>query len=131
LFTVDFENILAVNNNPDFKIRLRFIGTNLTADSGNRVTFNNIAVDGVQIPLNTNSHTFDSMLVYPNPFENEITIAGSAGPINFKISSVDGKLIRKGVISNSYLNLSDLAKGLYLLQLEQDGNWHTKKIIKK
>jgi hypothetical protein len=71
------------------------------------------------------------MLVYPNPFENEITIAGSAGPINFKISSVDGKLIRKGVISNSYLNLSDLAKGLYLLQLEQDGNWHTKKIIKK
>ncbi|MFN9113693.1 MAG: putative Ig domain-containing protein, partial [Bacteroidota bacterium] len=51
LFEVDFSTINTVDNNANFKIRLRFTGPNMTADLGNRVTFNNIAVDGVKIPL--------------------------------------------------------------------------------
>ncbi|MBL0014705.1 MAG: putative Ig domain-containing protein [Flavobacterium sp.] len=51
LFEVDFSTISTVDNNSNFKIRLRFTGPNMTADLGNRVTFNNIAVDGVKIPL--------------------------------------------------------------------------------
>ncbi|MBK8599406.1 MAG: putative Ig domain-containing protein [Flavobacterium sp.] len=51
LFSVDFSTITAVDNNSNFKIRLRFTGPNMTADLGARVTFNNIAVDGVKIPL--------------------------------------------------------------------------------
>ncbi|HLA55142.1 MAG TPA: CotH kinase family protein, partial [Flavobacterium sp.] len=51
LYENDFSAITAVNNNPNFKIRLRFTGPNMTADLGNRVTFNNIALDGTKIPL--------------------------------------------------------------------------------
>ena len=51
LMQVDFSAISTVNNNPDFKIRLRFTGPNMTADTGKRVTFNNIALDGVKMPL--------------------------------------------------------------------------------
>ncbi len=51
LFSVDFSTITSVDNNSNFKIRLRFTGPNMTADLGARVTFNNIAVDGVKIPL--------------------------------------------------------------------------------
>ena len=47
----DFATIIAANNNPDFKIRLRFTGPNMTASAGNRVTFNNMALDGVKLPL--------------------------------------------------------------------------------
>lgn len=46
LFEIDFSNIPAVNNNPDFKIRIRFTGSNMDADNGDRVTFNNISLDG-------------------------------------------------------------------------------------
>ena len=51
LFEVDFSSIATVDNNANFKIRLRFTGPNMTADLGGRVTFNNVAVDGVKIPL--------------------------------------------------------------------------------
>jgi uncharacterized repeat protein (TIGR02543 family) len=55
LFTVDFSSISAVDDNPNFKIRFRFSGTNMTADTGARVTFNNIAVEGVKLPLSYKS----------------------------------------------------------------------------
>lgn len=46
LYEVDFQNIDLVDNNPDFKIRIRFGGENMSHDNGNRVTFNNITLDG-------------------------------------------------------------------------------------
>ncbi|RZJ30965.1 MAG: hypothetical protein EOO48_03510, partial [Flavobacterium sp.] len=55
LYESDFTTITSVNDNPNFKIRLRFTGPNMTASLGNRVTFNNIALDGVKLPLLYNS----------------------------------------------------------------------------
>ncbi len=56
LLETDFSAVAAAGNNPDFKIRLRFTGADMTASAGNRVTFNNIALDGVKLPL-----------IYPSP----------------------------------------------------------------
>lgn len=44
LLLVDFAGIEAITNNPDFKIRMRFLGNEPTVDNGDRVTFNNIAL---------------------------------------------------------------------------------------
>jgi hypothetical protein len=49
LFSFDFSLIDAADNNPDFKIRVRFDGSDMSADDGNRVTFNNMSLDGVSI----------------------------------------------------------------------------------
>ncbi|MBN1874423.1 MAG: CotH kinase family protein [Anaerolineae bacterium] len=46
LYTLDFTGIEAINNNPAFKIRIRFAGSDMIADEGNQVTFNNISLDG-------------------------------------------------------------------------------------
>ncbi len=50
LFTIDFSgngmDLESVNNNPHFKIRIRFGGDNMQEDLENRVTFNNISLDG-------------------------------------------------------------------------------------
>ncbi|HPJ09201.1 MAG TPA: CotH kinase family protein, partial [Flavobacterium sp.] len=77
LFEVDFSSITTADNNPDFKIRLRFTGPNMTADTGARVTFNNIAVDGVKMALSYPSpNTFDvgTAITNLNPsFANPIT----------------------------------------------------------
>lgn len=53
LFEVDFSDIGAADENPLFRIRLRFTGPNMSADLGNRVTFNNLSIDGIStyIPL--------------------------------------------------------------------------------
>ncbi|MBS4014314.1 MAG: CotH kinase family protein [Bacteroidetes bacterium] len=49
LFEIDFAGIENVRNNPNFKIRIRFDGEDMSADAGSRVTFNNFSLDGVSI----------------------------------------------------------------------------------
>lgn len=46
LYEINFQQLVLANNNPDFKIRIRFGGSNMSADLGNRVTFNNFSLDG-------------------------------------------------------------------------------------
>lgn len=47
LFTFDFTGLPATDDNPHFKIRIRFDGEDMSADEGNRVTFNNFSLDGI------------------------------------------------------------------------------------
>ncbi|MFD0777680.1 T9SS type A sorting domain-containing protein [Flavobacterium myungsuense] len=132
LFNIDFATITAANNNANFKIRLRFTGANMTADSGARITFNNIAVHGTQVTLAVVENTILKFSIYPNPFSDIVNIIGINGNASFNLFTIDGKLIKKGKLEeNNQINLNDLSKGLYLLQLTSDGKAETKKIIKK
>ena len=45
-YEIDFSHIDQVNGNPDLYIRIRFSGSSLYANNGNRVTFNNFSLDG-------------------------------------------------------------------------------------
>lgn len=128
LMNFDFSSINAANNNANFKVRLRFTGPNMTADEGKRVTFNNIAVHGTA-SLGVKENQVSQFVVYPNPTSDLLNIKGVENA-NYKIFSIDGKLIKSGTAS-AQLNLSDLSKGMYLLQLTANGATETKKIIKK
>ncbi len=46
LYQIDFSDIESANQNPHFRVRLRFDGANMMADEGKRVDFNNISLDG-------------------------------------------------------------------------------------
>ena len=46
LFEISFKDLQGVKNNPDLKVRLRFDGTDMFQDNGDRVTFNNISLTG-------------------------------------------------------------------------------------
>lgn len=46
---VDFSEIQGVNNNPDFKVRIRFNVSDGTRNEGDRVTFNNFALDAAPV----------------------------------------------------------------------------------
>ena len=129
LFNIDFTSITAANNNPDFKIRLRFAGADLTVDAGNRVTFNNFAVIGTSMMLATNTFEDSKFIVYPNPFNDLLSVNGITGG-DYQIYSVEGKLVMEGTIAPQ-LDLSRLLKGMYLLRLTSDGRTETKKIVKR
>lgn len=134
LFNINFATITSANNNANFKIRLRFTGANMTADTGARITFNNIAVYGTQVTLSSVSNTALKFSIYPNPFSDIVNIVGMNHTDNvaFNLFTIDGKLIKQGKLEeNNQINLNDLSKGLYLLQLTSDGKTETKKIIKK
>lgn len=46
LYQIDFGDIVSANQNPNFRIRIRFDGADMQADEGKRVSFNNISLDG-------------------------------------------------------------------------------------
>lgn len=60
VISFDFSSVTQANNNPNFQIRLKFTGNNMSADNGNRVTFNNVAIiatpySTVEIPIITST----------------------------------------------------------------------------
>ncbi len=130
LYQIDCSTIAAANNNADFKIRLRFTGPDLTLDAGNRVTFNNISVDGVQLPLLVDENNAVKFKSYPNPFSDVINIVGINNYSEYTIYTIDGKLLKKGIVQNTQIQLNDLSKGMYLLQIASEGKKETHKIIK-
>lgn len=134
LFNYDLTSVVGANNNPNLKIRLRFTGTNMTADAGNRITFNNIAVYGTQVTLAVAQNTALKFSIYPNPFSDVVNIIGmnQAENVVYNLFTIDGKLIKKGRLEErNQINLNDVSKGLYMLQLTSNGKTETKKIIKK
>jgi hypothetical protein len=105
----------------------------MTADTGARISFNNIAVFGTQLPLAVEENAVKLFAIYPNPVSEILNVVGlyHSGSVNYKLFSIDGKQIKSGAIENSQLSLSDLSSGLYLLQLESEGKIEIKKISKK
>ncbi len=49
LFEIDFEDVDGVENNEDFQLRFRFSGPDMAADEGDRVSFNNISLEGAPV----------------------------------------------------------------------------------
>lgn len=79
LFQIDFSSAPEVNDNPNFKIRIRFEADDPLADDGNRVTFNNFSLEAASDkPSNgfdpDDSGSFRLYQNYPNPFQQETTI---------------------------------------------------------
>jgi len=68
LFEINLSAINSINDNHDFKIRFRFGGSNMSANQGNRVTFNNFSLDGIPIqapnlpPVVANPVEFQSLI---------------------------------------------------------------------
>jgi len=131
LFTVDFSNVAAADNNANLKIRIRFTGSNMTEDAGNRVTFNNISVQGVALPLAVPEIQTLDFKVFPNPTSDVINVAHSYAEVQFKLYTIEGRIIQAGSLESSRINIENLPEGLYLLQLYAEGKTATKKIIKK
>ncbi|XOV68573.1 MAG: T9SS type A sorting domain-containing protein [Fluviicola sp.] len=85
--------------------------------------------DGIQGVNNLSSLTIN---VYPNPVENILHIDGlEEGKVNYAIVDLSGRVILDGELNaNSAINVSDLKKGMYTLQLEKDGAVLTEVLVK-
>lgn len=71
-------------------------------------------------------------LVYPNPTADVLNIASaSTSEIKFSISNMLGQQLEAGITTDQTLNVSHLAKGVYMIELNQDQKRVVKKFIKK
>lgn len=131
LFNVDFSSIAAASNNANFKVRLRFTGSNLTVDNGNRVTFNNIAAYGtpaLAVPQNQKP----LFTVYPNPATDIVNVSGVNSGDEYRMFAMDGRLVASGKFSAAMqVSVSDLGTGVYLLQITSGDRTATQKIVRE
>ena len=143
LYELDFSDISQADDNPDFKIRIRFDGDNMAADEGNRVTFNNFSLESaMDTPDTTKSneglapHTFRLEQNYPNPF-NPVTIITYAleertevqlnvyNILGQKVSNLVDSYKEPGEYSVNF-DASNLASGVYLYELQAHGQQITR-----
>lgn len=129
----DFSGIAIANNNPNFKVRIRFDGTDMFADNGERVYFNNIAVTGLEVLSVTTPEKDVTFKVYPNPADNYVRVEASNSIDEITVYSIYGQSLNKYTPNNSnyQVGLENLPSGIYLLKVSSNNTEKTIKVIKR
>jgi hypothetical protein len=86
-------------------------------------------------PLSNESFSDNSIIIYPNPANNFITIKNNettSENFNYKIIDVTGRIVKNGSSKfNENIYIDSCSNGVYALQIEtENGNKLIKKIIK-
>jgi len=142
-YSIDFSGIDDAMDNPDFRVRIRFDGDNMSADNGNRVTFNNISLEIVPDTTTKTDEeprrpvTFRLDQNYPNPFNPgtiipfEIPLAGN---IKLEVYDMLGRKVATLVddfrVSGRYevpFDATGLASGVYIYRLITRDNVQSRK----
>lgn len=88
-----------------------------------------------QAALSTNEFLASQLKVYPNPSNNFVTISTDANVMFNQVSLTDlngrtVKIVELNGDSSAQINISDLAAGVYMMNINSDQGSLTKKIIK-
>ncbi|ASK29761.1 hypothetical protein CEY12_06415 [Chryseobacterium sp. T16E-39] len=77
---------------------------------------------------NTKTPTFG---IHPNPVNDILNIVNISGKTQFEIHNMVGQIVKKGEISNNQVRVSELAKGTYIITINNDKISENIKFIKK
>ncbi len=119
LYVFDFTGISGADNNPDFKVRVRFDGSDMSADEGDRVTFNNISLEGVSTggvnlpPVIAQPVGFQQVIEAGNPFVidlNDVFEDPDGDPLTFVAQSNRPSMVQASV-AGSTLTISPASRG--------------------
>jgi hypothetical protein len=147
VYTVDLTGVPGADDNADLRIRLRFDGDDMRARNGNRVTFNNIAVEAASVatsidrPGPDGERPFGASLDqnYPNPFNPSTVVRyhlTEGGYARLDVIDVTGRVL--AVLADGYqlegshritVDASGWASGMYLLRLRTVGGTLTLKMM--
>ena len=74
-----------------------------------------------------------NLMVYPNPAVNsvQVKLASKADNITYKIVNVIGRVVQKGRLDSSNINVSNLNTGMYILEVNDGQKSLTTKLMKK
>jgi hypothetical protein len=119
LFEVNFNEIETVEDNPDFMIRIRFGGSDMTADEGDRVTFNNISLDGKSLagfnlpPVVENPVAFQELIESGEDLQIQLNLVFSDPDIDTLAFSAytDNPEMIEIIIEDSILTISATSRG--------------------
>tara|TARA_B100000809_G_scaffold147602_1_gene145116 strand:+ start:163 stop:1797 length:1635 start_codon:yes stop_codon:yes gene_type:complete len=101
-----------------------------TTDGGNGNEFG-VFTPPAATPLNINEVQNTTLHIYPNPAVSHITIDSDEKIKTITIMDVMAKTVKTFVSSSNSIDVSELTKGIYFLQIQTDKGLISKKFIKK
>jgi hypothetical protein len=131
LVSLDFTDIPAVNDNPNFKVQINFLGNTVASNGNNR--FDNITLKGVPISFSSPTVSAVKLQVFPNPFENNIQIICNENLQSIAVFDVLGKEIERKLNiqqNHTIIDLKHLKTGIYILKVHVNNGVQTLKIVK-
>lgn len=148
--TLQTHDTLSINFVPKYPHHWRSEYIDITAYAGNDVIIdfqtynksgNNLYLDNIWVyegvePVNIIEHKINSLSIYPNPTENNITIDLGTNDINNStIELVDllGKYVSKTNVTQQLnkIDMSGLSNGIYFIKFSNKNGSITEKIIKR
>jgi len=94
-----------------------------------------LVIDNPNVPDAVNeTRALNNVKIYPNPFNNIVTVANLSNSKNIIISNVLGQTVMNVPVTTSKveINTADLDKGVYLITIvDNNGNTRTEKLVKK
>ena len=117
----------------DKTVGMRVIMRYNTAPTGPCASFTYGEVEDYAVKISETLAVSDikknNISVYPNPATDVINISNVSSKTKFEIYSVGGQLVNQGT-TDGKVNVSKLAKGVYILSLESNGEKSQTKFIK-
>lgn len=92
-----------------------------------------IAGPPVNIGINENSSNLD-FAIFPNPFSSFVTVKLAYDkPANFSLFDTQGRVVKFLQLNNrsTLIELPELLPGVYLMQIESEGELRTQRLIKE
>ena len=86
-----------------------------------------------EVILSSVNETKHNFLIYPNPTKEELTIISSTANNLISIYNLQGILVKQLYVSEaeSKINITDLATGMYVIEVNNNGNSNFQKFIIK
>jgi hypothetical protein len=114
--------------NNQASVSFRWIMTNdtsstppaLVVSTGNS-KIDNIIITGTSISSIINEILPETFSLYPNPAKESITVNCAMNTL-YEIISVDGELVKKGIVNKQEIDVSGLSKGVYLFKIINNEN---------
>jgi len=83
-------------------------------------------------PLTLAESSVDNFELYPNPAENHVTISVTK-KTDLQIMDLAGRIVysQNTIAGKTFISLENLKSGIYIVQLNSDGNTISKKLVKQ
>lgn len=81
---------------------------------------------GVPNPINQTE-----ILIYPNPVSSVLFVKNISKKAKYKIYNAAGQMVVEGILLNNEINVTKLISGVYVIDIDDNGNTAQKKFIKE
>ena len=133
LVRVNFTQIPAVNDNPNFQIRITFTGNAVQLNGSNQI--DNITLRGDGGGLSTQPIEGATQLsLFPNPVTSELNIQSNDQIKNIEVVDLTGKVVMSKQFSNTsdlQINTSNLNPAVYIVKIYTNSGIESLRFIKQ